>query len=316
MSAEKLPTFGPGVEWHPVPIDIELGKSEVPWEPGRRNGWVIDPLAYYIPFSTGEANWGIKLIIKKMLADWRELNNWTLKSGLYFPWSLYVSVITLHELSHHIVEECLVRSGDYFAFRADAQNRQLEEGLCEYTAFAILGAERRRLNPLEILRDLFPFPSEYVGAVIYGTVGTYIEYGYSSERWYFRRRLLWPSPRHLHPLYDREEHLLSLTFLENAYPGALFQRGVLSKVVASTRSLKYWLSILYYWWNRSDSQNPYRPRIDPKIWDIVGPHYVELLIEHLENREPLIINLRTRTIHQPDIIWKTIEFVPPLSPIP
>ena len=305
MSVRRHPTFKPGGEWHPVPLErlgkeLEglLGKSKVSWRPNKEKYWIIDPLAYYIPFSTDEPKWGIKLMVKKMLADWRELNNWTLKSGLYFPWSLYVSVITLHELGHHIVEECFTRPEDYFTFEKDARNRQLEEGLCEYTAFAILGAEELELNPLEVLRSLFSTPSGYLGAAIYGVVGTYV------ERWYFRRRFLWPPSN---TLGDGEERLLSLTFLENEYSDALLQRGVSSKVTSGTYSLKYWLSILYYWWNRSDPRNPYRPRIDPEIWNIVGPRYEELLTEHLENREYL-----TKTTHQPDTIWRTIEFVPSL----
>ena len=283
MPVEEFPIFEPGVEWKPIPrdkLDIELGTSDVEWEPSDK-GWVIDPLAYYIPFSTGERNWGIKLIVKKMLEDWRNLNTWTLKSGIYFPWSLYVSVITLHELGHHIVEECLIRSHEsYLNFRADPLNRRLEEGLCEYTAFALLGKEKTELSlklfvdPLLFLR---PRPDD-IGAITYGTIATHLERCYDWE-------LLWTTR-------GKEECLLSLTFLvDNLFGKALLDRNVRLAELAYARPMKYWLSILYYWWNRSGQQNPYRPKIDPRIWAIVGPRYVKLLIRHLKLREPSLIPL-------------------------
>jgi len=233
-----------------------------------------------------------------------------------------MSVITLHELAHHVVEECIVKLGeDYLAFRADEDNRKIAEGLCEYTAFALLGAgQGREFDPSWSLRGIFPDSLICTGGTVYGTLVTYLEYlpvpiGKNVREWISRfgyRYPLWRmwEWRELREL--SEEHLLSLTFLHNELRGRalphLIRVGTEKRPI-HPRPMRYWLSILYRWWGRSGQQNPYRPRIDPRIWSIVGSHYVNLLMEHLEGREPLTISLNTKAIHKPDIIWETIEFV-------
>ena len=108
-----------------------------------------------------------------------------------------------------------------------------------------------------------------------------------------------------------EDRLLSLTRLND-----LYHLDSLVKITpAKPNDMRYWLSILYHWWNRSSQQNPYRPKIDPRIWDVIGSYYVDLLVEHLEGEEALIFDMHARMLHEPSIIWETIEFVPPLSSV-
>jgi len=97
-------------------------------------------LAYYIPYSLNAKEWGIYLLKDEILPDIDYLN-WLMKRrGIPVDVSsVYVSLIFLHELTHHVIEDWRTSSG-VFSYVQD------DEMLCEYTAFTLTQALFSRLN--------------------------------------------------------------------------------------------------------------------------------------------------------------------------
>jgi hypothetical protein len=102
---------------------------------------IVDPLAYYVPYHTSQREWGIYLRIVKMLTDFLRFTsayagrlNFQNPRSLACAWSLYVGVVYMHELAHHIVEDVASVGGKPYPLFF----REEEESLCEFHAFATM----------------------------------------------------------------------------------------------------------------------------------------------------------------------------------
>ncbi|BBG27754.1 hypothetical protein IC007_2308 [Sulfuracidifex tepidarius] len=105
------------------------------WKDGRRK-----VLAYYIPYSLNVKEWGIYLLKDEISPDLNYLNSLIKSKGISADISpVYVSLIFLHELTHHVIEDWRVSSGSFSYVQDD-------ERLCEYTAFTLTQALLSRVQ--------------------------------------------------------------------------------------------------------------------------------------------------------------------------
>ncbi|MQL54277.1 hypothetical protein [Acidianus ambivalens] len=199
-------SFSPGSEWKPTNLSFSPGKepnlepnpikrflerAKWSWKSAYENGKIVEYkeykdcrriLAYYIPYSVDKNNWGIYLIWQEIKNDIDLLNNCLNNVGIkadIFPF--YISLIFIHELTHHVIEDWRTSSGTYSYLPED-------ESLCEYTAFtltqAILGNLLRNQaiqtlvhgNHMHIIRGIvnggiigFPVPGFFIPLDMYLT---------------------------------------------------------------------------------------------------------------------------------------------------
>ncbi|MUN29083.1 hypothetical protein [Sulfuracidifex metallicus] len=97
-------------------------------------------IAYYIPYSLNVKEWGIYLLKDEIYPDVNYLNSLIKRKGISAGISpVYLSLIFLHELTHHVIEDWRVSSG-LFSYVQD------DERLCEYTAFTLTQALFSRVH--------------------------------------------------------------------------------------------------------------------------------------------------------------------------
>jgi len=150
-------------EWKPSSEPQKLCEKEVikspreippmprspPWrEPSKAPGVIVDPLAYYVPYHVNPKGWGIYLREYKIKQDFMSFINkyWlfivepirSVLSMLYFysdiitfVYYTYLSVILIHELQHHIIEDTSTLSHANYPLLI----KKDEESFCEYYAF-------------------------------------------------------------------------------------------------------------------------------------------------------------------------------------
>lgn len=238
----------PGSEWVPdesVAKIVERRSSYVRAECGEGP---IDPLAYYRPYTYSRHEWGIYFIERNIRDDFRELVNVIMTSRrantpIYLVSLLYPNLIILHELCHHTLENVRVMRGEGKTYNLD------DEGLCEYTAFA-LAELAGPIYPVYPVLPLAPVNAGLdVGAFVVrvdvrrrasGGPGSTIfvgSHGQSPSVVTFNA--YWPAPQPLH-----NNRPLPLGY------------SLLGKWRA--------LSILYYWWGRDSPNSHYRPRVSNK----------------------------------------------------
>ena len=134
-------SFSPGSKWVPP---FKKGNSKWVWESSyEKDKGIVEykkeagsgrgskrVLAYYIPYSLDREKWGIYLVKDEIEKDINALKSMYNNDIIGH---LYLSLVFLHELTHHVIEDLRTSKGGF-------NYTQEDESLCEYTAFTLTQA--------------------------------------------------------------------------------------------------------------------------------------------------------------------------------
>lgn len=157
-------SFSPGNTW--VPLLINYNAAPWTWESAYEGGKIVEKkkigdderiIAYYIPYSVDKKRWGIYIKKGEVMQEIKFLDK-EFKASFGMA---YLSLLLLHELTHHVIEDWRVSTDGVFTYNKE------DENLCEYTAFTLTEAIIDKFNivylhPNLIVGEDKEFPNEII----------------------------------------------------------------------------------------------------------------------------------------------------------
>ncbi len=234
----------PGMEWEPGTRTRFDGRSSVKWRGGHCKDVVYDVLAYYKPYTSNARDWGIYYVAPNITDDLNELIEKMYRQGINRNTMsatilAYPSLITIHEVCHHALENVRRKLGIGKIYERD------DEGLCEYTAFKLIEESGNAyLAPMFVLsNDVLEIHYHGDHVHVITRFGDYV------------LPVLYPLWHHIYfPGYPILE--INMNGIKN--------------------NVKEALAILYKWWGR-DQDPLYRPRISSNYSvDFLSRYWLQL----------------------------------------